>query len=164
MAQHSTQRQISLKEISRDDAFSCMSDELKERVFQDYVDLDLNPLPLNYSYVGCFVGGHLAGFIHLAKSKLYIVDIHININKLFRGYAPIFANKIIDNLFKNSDVNRIESEIPVLYKSMLKFVQNIGFELEGKKQEAFNKNGKWHDTYIIGLTRNNHGRHKLKRL
>lgn len=161
-AQRLTQPQTSLREISRDEAFCCMSEELKGRVFQDYVDLSLNQLPLDYSYIGCFVGSRLAGFIHLSKAKRYIADIHININKPFRGYAPAFASKVIGNIFNNSDINRIESEIPVLYKSMLKFVQNIGFKLEGEKQEAFKKHGKWHNTYTIGLTRNNYGQRKFK--
>jgi len=159
MAQRSTQQQISLRAISREDAFCCMTDELKRRVFQDYVDLNNNPLPLTYSYIGCYVGDELSGFIHLAKAKKHIVDIHININKAFRGHAQVFAKKVISNLFNEPSINRLESEIPVLYKSMLKFVQNIGFIVEGEKQEAFLKNGKWYNTYIIGLTRNNYGRH-----
>lgn len=161
-AQHLTPPLISLKEIDRNQAFSYMSEELKDRVFQDYIDLSINQLPINYEYIGCLINGELIGFIHLARSRRFIVDIHINFNKPKRGYAAIFAKKVIDNLMQRSDINRVESEIPVIYKSMLKFVQNLGFIVEGVKSEAFLKHNKWHDSYTIGLTRNNYGRNKLK--
>lgn len=152
-AQLMTQRQLSLKVISRDDAFSVFDDELKNRVFQDYVDLSSNPLPVDCMYIGCFVNGIAAGCFFVKKTTKHTVEVHINMLKKYRGYSLFFAKNLKKTLFENKDIMRIETQIPVYYKNMVKFVQSLGFVIEGERRSSFLKNGVFHNTFIIGLIR-----------
>jgi len=157
---HSTRQQCFLKAISGENAFQLLDDELKSRILQDGVSLTI--MPNDFVYIGCFKGRNPAGFISLKKVTKTTIEIHINIQKKYRGYARIFSNQVLDNLFKDPLINRIESNIPIIYPDVIKFVQKLGFIIEGEKRESFLKDGNLHNLITIGLLRGDYGRFKFK--
>ena len=155
MGQPLTQPRISLEPITIDKANEIIDDEMLSRISQDG---DQKELPRKYTYIGCNLDGKLIGFFALREESKSTIDLHINIKKIYRGYARIFSRLLLDNLFRSSNVNRVETEIPDLYKDVLKFAHSMGFKKEGVKREAFLKNNNWHDKIIVGLTRSDYGR------
>lgn len=150
-----TQQQISLKPITPETAFDLLDNEMKSRIFQDFDSPSI--MPRSNMYVGCALGGCLIGFFALREVSKGVVEIHINIIKEKRGYAGVFAKKILTNLFSDPLIKRVESYIPVIYPDMLKFVQKLGFIEEGEKRKSFLKNGKWHNLKTIGILREDYG-------
>lgn len=146
-----TQQRLYLKEISRDEAIGFMDDELLSRVKRDGSDGE--PLAKHFANIGCFKDGRLLGFFSIAYATKTTIDVHINFTKNNRGYAGVFSKMMLKNLFSDPTINRVESEIPIIYDSMVKFVEKIGFLVEGRKRGAFLKNKQWHDSYIVGITR-----------
>lgn len=147
----STQHQYYLKAIPAKSAFQLLDSELKSRLLQDGVEL--TGMPSDFVYIGCFARRAPVGFISLKKITATTIEIHINIQKKYRGYARIFSKQVLGNLFKDPLINRIESNIPIIYPDVIKFVQKLGFVIEGEKREAFLKDGVQHNLVTIGLLR-----------
>ncbi len=151
-----TQQPLSLSQISPDLAFSVLDKELKERTLQDHDNIAT--LPNNALYIGFYIGDYLIGFTSIKAINRHVMEVHINIKKKYRGYAYIFSNKILSNLFSDPEINRIESSIPDVRKDVLIIVHKLGFIIEGVKRQSFLKDGEWHNLNIIGLLREDYGK------
>lgn len=65
-----------------------------------------------------------------------------------QGYAKEACNTILDILFLELGLHRIEAEIMPSNQPSLRLIESLGFTKEGLEREAGEINGKWEDHYL----------------
>lgn len=153
--QHLTHQLISLRSVDNVEAYKLLDTDTVKRIFQDFDNK--YSLPNGQCYIEVSVRGEKAGVCFLKYINKHVIDVHINMTSRFKGYAKIIASKVIKNLFSCPDIKRIETSIPDIYPNVLRFVQMLGFVVEGKKRNAFLKGGEWHNLIIAGILREDYG-------
>lgn len=89
------------------------------------------------------------------ESMHMIVDAEAHVLFMDRDLADkvIVCKAIILWLFDNFPLQRLTVQIPNRHFTLVRFVKNLGFKIEGKKRQAVLINAKWVDVYILGLLR-----------
>ena len=70
-----------------------------------------------------------------------------------KGYATEAAKLMIDFLFKNKYIERIETGVDVANVASQKVLERNGFRREGTLRHSYFVNGKFNDHYFYGLIR-----------
>lgn len=149
--QHSTSEQRYLKQVTQKEAKSLFDGELTERSCEGEAGKGFK---LNCaSLVGAFEGDKLLGLFMSNMIGKKTCDVHIAFPLKNRKNALSFAKDYVNEVFSKTDINRIETEIPLLYPDVIRFTEKCGFTKEGVKRKNYYKDGKMHNSQIMGILR-----------
>ena len=151
MVQPMTQPQRYLKQITKEDAKTLFDLELADRSCESEVggEFFLN----GESFVGAFYNGVLVGVFIGNMIGKKTSDVHIGFPLINRKKAFDFAIDYINEVFTKTEIERIETEIPLLFPDVIRFTEKCGFTKEGIKRKNYYKNGKMHDSQTMGILR-----------
>ena len=125
--------QKSLSELERD--FEAQPDE------RWYVIQTKDATPIGYIAHGTATGGCWIGY------KLTPVARH-------KGYGNDAIQVIVDHLFLDTDIDRIQAEThPANLVASQRVLENVGFSREGLIWRSFFSRGVWRDTAMYSLRR-----------
>lgn len=80
--------------------------------------------------------------------------IHANILKKYRKeYSETACNDVVQWLWKNTGINKLNCDIPVIYPNVIHRAKASGFVEEGIRTHSYLKNGKVLDVMLLGLQR-----------
>jgi len=95
--------------------------------------------------------GNIDGIVYVEQSTTTTAVFHpYLLGKKGSGRDMI---KQVLSWFLNTPIQKVNVCIPVLYKSTYNTAKKIGFIDEGVNRKSFLKNGKYHDQFLLGLTR-----------
>ena len=113
---------------------------------------DFNPVkPCDYVYYLTDDSETCLVYFHWKNSVT--LEGHIQILKNHRDKAMEFGSLAKKWVWDNTEAQKIEVTIPVIYQDVLKFIQKQGFKLEGLSKNSYLKNDKLHDQVYLGLER-----------
>ena len=82
------------------------------------------------------------------------IEIHPMILKQFRGKkAYKGAKEFFTWITKNTKYEKVNAEIATCFPNAKMFAVQCGMKLEGTIRRSFKKNGKIHDQWLLGITR-----------
>ena len=100
------------------------------------------------------VEGETAGIICIVNMhKIVDVDAHIVFFDRDLADKVGLGKAFAQWLFANFPIERVTVDIPVIYYATVRLVRKIGFKDEGRKRNAVLIGGRWVDSYIFGLLR-----------
>jgi len=80
--------------------------------------------------------------------------VHINIKREYRQRLGKQGGKLfLEYIVKKTDFQKVNAEVPVIYKNVAKFTEKMGFKIEGLNKKSINKNNTLHDQIMFGQTR-----------
>ncbi len=131
-------------------------DELWERIaeYGQTVDMFVPVIDDSIHWVGLFDDKRLFGIIFLHPHNSTTMIAHINIQKKDR-YKLSRAGGIVglEYIIENTDYDKVQTETPVIYPNVMKFVESMGFRKEGISRKSINKNTQLVDQVMYGATR-----------
>jgi len=82
------------------------------------------------------------------------LEIHPIVPKKHRGKkAYKGAKEFFSWITKNTSYKKVNAEIATCYPNAKLFAMQCGMKVEGKIRASFQKNGKLHDQWMLGITR-----------
>ena len=106
-------------------------------------------------WIGLFEDDRLFGIGLMHGLNNTTVMIHINIQKDDRFKLSTKGGQLILQYFLNeTDFQKINAEVPVIFKEVVKFTQSMGFSIEGLNRKSINKHNGLIDQINLGQTRN----------
>ena len=74
-------------------------------------------------------------------------------NERGEGYATEAANIIVDYLFLTKNIVRIQADTSTENKASQRVLEKVGFQKEGIIRRHFFSSGKWRDSFLYGILR-----------
>ncbi|WP_431799468.1 GNAT family N-acetyltransferase [Halobacillus andaensis] len=68
-----------------------------------------------------------------------------------KGYGKEAFQIILDYVFNELNLHRVGLKVFSFNEKAYKMYEKFGFKIEGEIRESLYRNGKWHDTYLMGL-------------
>lgn len=103
--------------------------------------------------------GEAIGLYQLQMRNSVLVEIHANIMPKYRkehseetGHAVL--RWIVEEV---PDCRKIIAWVPKLYPNVRDFTLQFGFRVEGVNRLSYRKNGKLHDQWLLGITKDEIG-------
>jgi len=78
---------------------------------------------------------------------------HIQVLPDYRDHAFEFAQKALSWFWDNSKAVKLIAEIPSKYRNVLSFALRCGFDVDGRTDNAYIKNGNLYSMYYLSLER-----------
>ncbi len=123
-----------------------MWDEISEDGVSEYI-----PDVINEFWVAILADGVLVGMYRIHRVMLVCYQIHaFMVDRSHKSSGECILRWCMDNI---DDMEKLIAEIPDLYPNVYNFTKNQGFKDEGVNRLSFSKNGKIHDMYRLGMTR-----------
>jgi RimJ/RimL family protein N-acetyltransferase len=85
---------------------------------------------------------------HRVKHIAYIEKLAINQSLNRKGLGTIFFSEIIDQL-ANENISKIELNVETDNQRAINFYKKFGFEIEGARKKALNREGEFIDNYFM---------------
>ena len=130
-------------------------DEMYERSSDDFTPKDIHKSLHSALWLQCEKDGEKMGLSAVKVASNSVLNIHIHIQKKFRGAGTIETGKIILRwVVENAGPNfsKINTKIPVIYKDVIRFAHILGFKDEGVDRLSIMKGGKLIDRLNLGIT------------
>ncbi len=70
-----------------------------------------------------------------------------------KGYASEAVKLLVEYLFSTQNISRVQATTNVLNEPAQRVLEKCGFVKEGQLRKALFTNGKFHDVYVYGVTR-----------
>lgn len=131
--------------------------ELWDRISEDGASKEFYFPKCNENHIWVLIKDHeeIIGAIYLHKQTSISIQFHPSLLKEYRNkkYEVInmFYEWFLENI--NSDINKINVNIPTCFSSIVKFAENVGFKKEGVNYQSYMKYGKYQDLQNLGITR-----------
>ena len=100
-------------------------------------------------HIGVYVGEELAGVFSVIEMPVDC-EVHMALKKEYAIYSRSFAMMVMDLLFE-SGFNRISTSVNDYARPVVNMLLKLGFKYEGKKRQAFIKNGILYDVHMLGM-------------
>ena len=96
--------------------------------------------------------GEPIGLYIVHRDSMVSHKVHANI---LTEYRPKYSNKsaqdLIEWVFSNTDIVKLNAEIPYKYQNVISFTEKAGFTIEGIRRHAYLKDGVVYDVALLGL-------------
>jgi len=113
-------------------------------------------VPINDSihWVGLYDKDLLFGILVIHATTVTTGIVHINILKQYRSkYSTIAGLNCMDYMLYNTEFNKFNTEVPVIYPNVINYLKRFGFKNEGINRLSINKNNMIVDQKSFGITR-----------
>ena len=92
-------------------------------------------------------------FVYEKKGQI-LAEVHSCVLKPFRGVRALeMAKASLAWIFRNTDMQKVITNVPIYNTSALLLALRAGMVMEGTNRKSFCKNGRIHDQYLLGITR-----------
>lgn len=104
------------------------------------------------------------GFLKLSNldniNRSVMVSWFIDDKQRSKGLGKILLSLLVDYCFLVLNLHRIDAEILDFNIASQKCAKSVGFSLEGIKRKAIYKNGKWIDSQVYAILREDYDKRK----
>ena len=125
-----------------------MWDDISEDGVERYT-----PDLLGEIWLGCFCEGKYLGMFRFHNKTSQCLEGHIFFLKEGRDKSIECGVLVRDWIFENTSATKIIVCIPEIYKNVISYVENLGFEMEGYNKKSFLKNKEVIGMYYYGLSK-----------
>lgn len=93
--------------------------------------------------------------LHLINSRhrTAVLAIMLDPSSQGKGYAETVMRKIVDYGFYQLNLNKITLDVVDYNERAVHIYEKLGFKVEGKKEQQYFIQGKYHDSLAMGLLR-----------
>jgi RimJ/RimL family protein N-acetyltransferase len=125
--------------------------EPKHGQIENFVDLLLQPGCLFFEV---YKFGSLTGFFYFTNvATLTDIQLHgIAFDRKLTDKIPV-VRRMISWLFENFQIERVEVAVVTRFEATMRFVERVGFVLEGTRRKAVIYRGRWRDQAMYSVTR-----------
>lgn len=118
---------------------------------ENFVDILLRP---GWLFFEVYKFGHLVGFFYFTNvDMLTDIQIHgVSFDRKLQDKVHV-VRRMLWWLFENYHIQRVEAAIPRAFRGTVRFLDAVGFRLEGVRRLALIYNGRWKDQAIYSVTR-----------
>lgn len=97
----------------------------------------------------------LVGLYCLDARNAVTVEIHAQVLPEHRKvYSKATGEAALGWILENMpECHKVTASVPAIYPNVLKFTTQFGFQVEGVNRLSYLKNGKIHDQWMLGITR-----------
>ncbi len=144
---HDNREEIIRSVLDHPDIFDVISED-------GGIDYEVNPE--KDCFLTLWVDKQLAGLYILSPVSGVELDIHAQVLPAYRKkYARPLTRMVFEWLLENANpqFQKVTASVPALYPNVMAFCQEAGMVCEGINRKAWRKNGKVHDKYFYGITR-----------
>lgn len=130
------------------DVYNCISDDISPKIEEFTAE------SLLASGTNVIMPNDNTVFVFIPHNGI-TYDIHITTTPGARGEQAIKAGwKALEYAFNNIDnCQKLICFIPEIYKNVIKYTMQFGFEKEGELKNSYLKNGNLYNEIILGLRR-----------
>lgn len=130
--------------------------EMYERSSDDYTD----PVAIQKAFgsvlwLTCIKNDQRIGLAAIKIASSCVLNVHIHIQKQFRGNGTIELGKLILTWIVENAADqyvKINTKIPIIYKDVIQFAHKLGFKDEGIDRLSIMKKGRLIDRLNLGIT------------
>lgn len=128
-----------------------VSDIVEDGTSHDLLDIDTE----RDCWLACYVDGDYCGLFQVAAYNRTTLDMHCYIIKSKRSSSRECGIMAVRWVKENSpDIyKKIITQVPSIYPHIKRYVERLGFTLEGTYTSSFTKNGELHDLWLFGQDR-----------
>lgn len=130
-------------------------DEMWGRCSDDYTIKDNKIIDgMGCLWLACYDEGRPVGVFSIKYNGSAAVNVHVHIPKKHRGkhsksIGLMFLKWVKDNASEN--VQKLNTQVPVIYKDVIRFAKSLGFKKEGINTCSIMKDGQLIDSMYLGL-------------
>jgi len=159
-------RKVNLRIVEKEDAlivaewfnnpdFSGIYDPLNEQLSRAEIEKKYDKLaPKEKWFIIEKKDGSKIGFIgHFAVGEIFEIGYALIPSERDHGYCTEAVKVMVDYLFLSKDIVRIQAGTNVENKASQKVLEKAGFNKEGIMRKALFVRGKWTDTYLYSILR-----------
>ena len=127
---------------------------IADDMFPPVDEFSLEPLLINPG-VYFLTTNKYTVFVAIPIINNFVYEFHVNmIAPEGRGKVAVESTKeAVNYLFFGTHCLKLVSFIPVIYENVVKFACANGEQIEGTIKDAYLKNGKLYDMYLLGVTK-----------
>lgn len=92
-------------------------------------------------------------YISFVREGLVRIGVVLDKNKLNKGFGTTILEKLVEHLFLNYPINRIEADTDINNLKGQKVLEKIGFKKEGILRGYRYHHGRYNDSYIYSYLR-----------
>jgi RimJ/RimL family protein N-acetyltransferase len=134
--------------------------KVSQLAFEDGVNAD-NWTPKafgNNCWLAIKEEGEIFGLAAFRAIQAHTVEIHMYAMPNKCNKWKSIVKSVLEWLYSKENINKVIALVGVNHKTTYKLLKKIGFTQEGLIKESYLKDGKFHDQYVMGLTRKDIGR------
>lgn len=90
---------------------------------------------------------------HFTRGKLLEIGYALIPSERGKGYCTEAVKIMVDYLFLSKNIVRIQAHIDPRNTASLKIIEKVGFKKEGTIRKSFFTRGKWRDTLLYSILR-----------
>ena len=131
--------------------------EMYSRSSDDFTPKNIHEGFHSALWLQCKKDNQKIGLSAIKVASSSVLNIHIHIQKQFRGAGTIEVGKtILRWVVENAGPSfyKINTKVPVIYKDVIRFAHTLGFKDEGVDRLSIMKSGKLVDRLNLGITFN----------
>ncbi len=110
-------------------------------------------------------GEHIGEGQMAVEKALSVAQLFILIGQKdlwYKGYGTAALIQLLDLAFDTYGLHRAWVDVPEYNLPALHICERVGFVMEGRFRGAHPKDGKWHDSVVMGLLHNEYARRRTR--